>query len=358
MGRILTEKEMESVRITPDAIKAEMQQLSEKNTNKKVTAEIANDWTNFDKYLIDLSQDVKEPQQLVSVSDKPIFTRGNISCVSGKAKSRKTFLIGLFASQFLEHATTEKVIIFDTEQGTFHAQKSAKRIHRLLEWSENENNEKLRVFKLRELKTEERKEFVVNAIRHYKPDIVIIDGIRDLAKTINNEEEATEVTGLLMNLSSVNNCHICCVLHENKADNSLRGHLGTELQNKSETVISVEADGSVSAVSPKYCRDIPFETFHFRINENGLPEHCEPEMKPKNEGKLKELFNDILPATASLNYADLTNKVMAKCSIQKRGAEKKIKSAIEQDIIAKNKAGLYYSGDLNINTNTENSLPF
>ena len=316
--------------ITPDAIKEDIERPDGEALKL------------FDKYLLDLSKEIQEPQPLVFVGNTPIFTRGNISCVSGKAKSRKTFLIGLFASQFLEHATKEKIIIFDTEQGTFHAQKSTKRIHRLLDWSENENSEKLRVFKLRELKTEERREFVVNAIRHFKPDFVIIDGARDLVKSINNEEEATETTGLLMNLSSVNNCHICAVLHENKADNSLRGHLGTELQNKSETVISVEPDGIVSAVSPKYCRDIPFEKFYFRINKNGLPEYCEPDMKPKNTDKLQEIFNDILQEATFLSYADLTNRIMKNCDIKIDAAKKKISNGIKDGVIIKNNAGFYH----------------
>mgnify|MGYP007001916110 CR=1 FL=1 len=42
-----------------------------------------------------------------------------------------------------------------------------------------------------------------------------------------------------MGWSETKGIHIFTVLHENKIDNNVRGHIGTELQNKSETVISV-----------------------------------------------------------------------------------------------------------------------
>ena len=314
--------------------------------------------TDFSKFLIDLSKDIKEPQPLISLAEKPLFTRGNVSCISGKAKSRKTFLIGLFSAQFLEYGDKAKIIIFDTEQAQFHVQKSTKRIHKLLDWSEQENCEQLRVFALRELSTKERLEFVKQAIQHFRPDFIFIDGIRDLLLDFNNIAESSDLVNLLMNLSSVYNCHICAVLHENKGDNSLRGHAGTELQNKSETVISVEADGDTSAVSPKYCRNLPFEKFWFKINDEGLPEYCEPDMKPKGTDVLQKLFDELLPKDTTLSYAELRNKVMERCGVKNRAAEYKIKTATDERIIIKNNVGNYYLFIPEYVEKTANDLPF
>jgi len=313
---------------------------------------------DFDGLLIDLSKNIREPQPLISLAEKPIFTRGNISCISGKAKSRKTFLIGLFSAQFLEINDTSKIVIFDTEQAIFHVQKATKRIHRLLEFDDNRNDNRIRVFTLRELTTEKRREFVRNAIQHFRPDLIFIDGARDLMNDFNSISESSELVNLLMNLSSVHNCHICVVLHENKADNSLRGHAGTELQNKSETVISVEADGDVSAVNPKYCRNLPFEKFYFRVNENGLPEYCEPSLKPKNTDKLQELFRELLPENTTLSYAELRSKVMERCEIKDKTAEKKIKTATEEMIIVKNSVGHYHLFVPEYVEETQSNLPF
>jgi len=267
--------------------------------------------------------------------------------------------VGLLTAQFLEFDDKASVLVFDTEQSKFHAQKAIKRIHRLLEWEETKNNKRLRVFRLRELTTDQRLEFVKSAIEYYRPDLVFLDGVRDTIHDFNSIAESSEVINLLMKLSSETNSHICCILHENKSDNNLRGHAGTELQNKSETVISVDrTDDFTSEVTPKFCRNIAFEKFYFKISENGLPEYCEPEVKPKNTDKLKMIFEDILPKDITYNYAELRSKVMEKCDIKERSAEYKIKQALEQSIITKNSAGLYYSTDLNNVNATENELPF
>ena len=38
--------------------------------------------------------------------------------------------------------------------------------------------------------------------------------------------------------------HIHTILHQNKGDENARGHIGTELNNKAETVLLVEKDKS------------------------------------------------------------------------------------------------------------------
>ena len=319
-----------------------------KDTNNfDITAGIHADFEqptiNFSDYLVDLSEEIKEPPPLISFGNIPLFTRGNISCISGKAKSRKTFLSCLFSAQFLEIPDNTKIIIFDTEQAKFHVQKHAKRIHRLLEWNENQNDDRLRVFRLRELPSKERLNFIKEAIPHFKPDLIFIDGVRDIMTDFNSIAESTEIVDLLLNLSSVHDCHICAMLHENKNDDNIRGHAGTELQNKSETVISVKKDGDVSAVEPKYCRNIEFEKFYFKINHDGLPELCDPETAPKNTEKLKKLFSEILPENTTLSYAELRDAVMKNCGIKnERGAEKKIKKAIDLNLVVKNQVGHYY----------------
>ena len=317
---------------------------------------------DFDKYLIDLSTEIKEPPPLICLRDAPVFTRGNLSVVTGKAKSRKTFLIGLFAARFLEDGDNTSILYIDSEQGKFHVQKSVKRIHRLLQWDDTINDDRLKCFGLRELGCNERLKFLEAAIQRFTPDLVFIDGIRDLIQDFNNMVDSSELVNKLMKLSSVNNCHICSVLHQNKGDNNARGHLGTELINKSESVISVAADGDTSSVSPEYCRNIPFEKFWFTINSEGLPEYCDPVLKPKADDKLKQLFSELLPINESLTYSDLRNQIMEKCNIKtRRGAEKKIEKGVADSIIFKNTEEKYFCIPYNnIINNDDNSteLPF
>ena len=61
--------------------------------------------------------------------------------------------------------------------------------------------------------------------------------------------------------------HIHTVLHQNKNDEHARGHIGTELNNKAETILQVEVDKedkAISVVEAVHIRDQDFEPFAFR----------------------------------------------------------------------------------------------
>ena len=67
--------------------------------------------------------------------------------------------------------------------------------------------------------------------------------------------------------------HISTIIHQNKNDNNARGHLGTEIVNKSESVISVTRVKTVSVVKAEYCRDKEFAPFAFTVDEqSALPQ--------------------------------------------------------------------------------------
>jgi len=105
--------------------------------------------------------------------------------------------------------------------------------------------------------------------------LVIIDGVRDLLHDINNPVEATMVVSKLMRWTDCGQLHLHTVLHQNKGDKNARGHIGTELDNKAETVMLVEKDrlqAEVSTVKPVFTRGMDFPPFAFRINGDALPE--------------------------------------------------------------------------------------
>jgi hypothetical protein len=201
-----------------------------------------------------------------------VMTLGNISTMIGKAKSRKTFFITLLIVSIIKNKsafmksnlTGRKIVLFDTEQGKFHVWKICKRIMIMLGiWPEN-----LKVYGLRPLTTKERMQEIENYIGLESPELVFIDGIRDLVTDINSAEQATEIVGKLMNLSYTVNCHICGVIHQNKGDDNARGHIGSELMNKSETVLQVLKQKEISTVSAVFCRGMEPKDLNFRIKDN------------------------------------------------------------------------------------------
>lgn len=210
-------------------------------------------------------------------------TLGNISALIGKTKSRKTFAVAIATGAAIRQNAVlrmvgtfdemnRNVLVFDTEQGRYHVHKVVGRICRLAGVSFPEN---LFVYGLRPLTTEQRLEFIKWMIYNTENvGLVVIDGIRDLVHDINDNTEATNRLDDLLRWTAERHIHILTVIHMNKGNDMIRGTLGTELQNKAETVVSISLDPEnkeVSIIKPEYCRDKDFEPFAFSIDETGLP---------------------------------------------------------------------------------------
>ena len=95
-------------------------------------------------------------------------------------------------------------------------------------------NDQFFVFNVRGIGWEKRRELLTLAISEVKPDLVIVDGIKDLITDINDGTQATMVVEDQMGLAQTYNCCIVDVLHQNKSDTdrNMRGWIGTELANK------------------------------------------------------------------------------------------------------------------------------
>lgn len=209
-------------------------------------------------------------------------TLGNILTIMGKPKSRKTIFLSLIIGNIIKQNNNndtfnlsvpenrKKILVFDTEQSKGYAQLTYSRVKSIVNGADISN---LYVFSLREYDSRERLEIIEKIINHYNDAfLVAIDGIRDLIPDINNATDATMLTSKLLKWSAKNNIHIINVIHQNKADNNARGHLGSELTNKSESVISIDRkDDKISVVKPVNMRDIDFKQFAFGVDDYGTP---------------------------------------------------------------------------------------
>ena len=239
------------------------------------------------------------PPEVIQVNSSTISTLGNFSASTGKGKSKKTFnvcaivasaLTGKKVLNYEAHFPEGKnrVLYFDTEQSSYHCHKVLERINRLAGYPAEMDLSLIEFVMLREYNPIDRRQIIELALAE-RPEVglVIIDGLRDLLFDINSSTEAAEVIGLLMRWSSHYNLHIHTVLHLNKADDNVRGHIGTELNHKAETILQItrnEADGKVSEVHASLIRDRDFPPFAFQINEEGLPEIVEGfDSKPRSK---------------------------------------------------------------------------
>jgi hypothetical protein len=251
------------------------------------------------------------PPQILWVGDCSIATFGNFSASTGKAKSKKTFNISAMVAAALINGTVlnyratlppdkRKIFYFDTEQSRYHCHNVMARILRLAGLPADQNNERLTFIGLREYTPVLRMALIDYALRNSEGyGLVIIDGLRDLMYDINNAKEATDIMTVLMAWTSAYNLHIHCVLHLNKNDSNTRGHIGTELENKAETVLVIskkKENNAVSEVRPMHMRDKEFSSFAFHIDENALPvleEGYHVTVMKTKDGPLTSLANSI-----------------------------------------------------------------
>lgn len=226
------------------------------------------------------------PPQIIWIDNSTIATLGNFSASTGKAKSKKTFNVSalvaasLAGRQVLNYRAhlpegKRRILYVDTEQSRFHCHTVLERILRLAGLPTKTDNENLDFICLREYTPAVRIEVIDYALRQNKGyGLVIIDGIRDLMLDINSTGESVEVINKMMEWSSRYDLHIHCVLHLNKGDNNVRGHIGTEMSNKAETVLVISKNSdnpSVSEVHALHIREKEFKPFAFTVDDNGLP---------------------------------------------------------------------------------------
>jgi len=271
-----------------------------------------------------LNDSFEAPPIVIRVNDSIIGTLGNFSSSTGKAKSRKTFNVtsivsaGLSKSAVLNYSVNlpegkEKIIFIDTEQSKYHCKKVIDRIVNLAGLNKDTHPVNLEFVSLRPYYPGQRIQIIEYLLKTTENiGLVIIDGIRDLAYDINSPQEATQVISKLMKWTEKLNIHIHTVLHQNKGDNFSRGHLGSELDNKSESVITVEKpanDKDISIVRSGFLRDKDFEPFAFSINDNGLPylkdDFKEESLENSNKKKNSPLDHD--PQTLINNLKDIYN---------------------------------------------------
>lgn len=293
------------------------------------------------KYKIDVNEAIPRPQIAISLANTKtdgfaiLGTLGNFSVIIGKAKAKKSFFINIAVSTALSndfilerfksdlpHDKSE-VLYFDTEQGKYHVQKAVKRICTQINQPEPEN---LHTYFLRSLTPSERLQFIENEIySNNNVGFVVIDGIKDLVTSINDEEQATNIASKLLKWTEERNIHIVCVLHQNKSDTNARGHIGTELINKAETVLEVakaENEPNISIVTPQQCRNIEPEVFAFEINDYGIPiiaENFELRTETKKnrfdvtnleDFKKYQLLTEVFSKGESFSYGKLVEQIV------------------------------------------------
>jgi hypothetical protein len=235
---------------------------------------------------------------------------GGFGAISGQRKNGKTFLIaqlmaailgcdgnertkqylpGLVVPErtldFLGHPP--KVMYVDTEMEKLSSAKVLRRVHWLCNKDRSQPfpDDRFAVLWLKNVQKDDniathkkRYDIIRLAMDTIKPDVIFVDGLRDLLSSINDEESITNILNDFGGLAEERNINIWMALHQNPSKKEdaeelkMRGWAGTEYGNKvSDTLVSIKsktANGVTFTVKQQDARDKDLDDWKFEITDD------------------------------------------------------------------------------------------
>lgn len=285
----------------------------------RTTEEIADDerrkrLEELRQYWLDPREDYPEPYYMLEYNGVPFSTIGGIQAISGQKKNGKSFVLTQLMAAILGNGAERilrflpglkvpertieylghepRVLYVDTEMEKLNSAKVLRRVHWLCEWDMKQPNERFSVLWLKNMPHDEAEQahkrrwrLIRTAIETTSPDIVFIDGIRDLLSSINDEQTAVEILSQMSTMAEERRMCIWNALHQNPRMNSdgedskMRGWAGTELGNKvSDTFISIKsktANGVTFTVKQQDARGKDVDDWKYEITDDagslGIP---------------------------------------------------------------------------------------
>lgn len=210
------------------------------------------------------------PSRLSQPSWHGMAFPGAVMAFVGKEKSRKTTVLTAIAASSLamkqvcgfDYREPGNVLWIDTEQPNFYFW--------LTQWrvavqAGDDCKARYYSYMFRSMSKKDRRAGVVELIDAVQPKVLILDGIGDFVKSVNDEEECYAfVDEWLLPLAS-RGITILPVLHLNKSDGQMSGWIGTVLARKADGAFMVTAvDDWTVEVTMRNARSAKFPAFQLR----------------------------------------------------------------------------------------------
>ena len=314
-------------------------------------------------------------RMVVGVNGVPIGSCGNLLCVTGgegvgKSHYISSIIAGALSKDELDKDMTlgldiaknrhqKAVLLFDTEQSEAQLYKNVSMI--LKRSGFDSKPEHFHPIYMTAMSRNERLTLIRDALdmlyyRHKGIQIVVIDGVADLVRSANDEQESISIVDDLYKLADIYNTCIVCVLHFVPNGFKLRGHLGSELQRKSSGILSIEKDeiGNFSVVKAMKVRDgspldVPLMKFGWDKEKDMfvyLGEKSKDEKEKWKETELKEVAKSIFKLEGPMSYARLVTLVMDNMEVKERTAKKYVSIMKERGIVTQGGNSNYNIGKL------------
>ena len=199
---------------------------------------------------IDDEEDTENDCLLKTRKEISFMPRENICVVVAPKKSGKSSFIAIIVASvlgcgrhfdFIALKDNFKVLIVDTEQSEKDQRKCMKYIWEMCKkcrMSKDEFRKRFYTMHARSIRGETLRKRVESEIITYKPDLVVIDGVAQMAANLMDQEESAKINDQLQSIAEAYKCVIMCVIHTSKKNRNdkdyntflSKGALGTMLE--------------------------------------------------------------------------------------------------------------------------------
>lgn len=258
-------------------------------------------------YVVDMANPSPPQEYLMIYQDIAYRPRGDLSVLKAKKKSGKsTFLkievACMISESGMVHGMSRsclpgtdiirpplKVLWLDTEQSFASSDLCYRQVLQMAGLPLNVNSPNLRMVNSRMNNPDERLAMLEEEVYADTYDVVILDGIKDVAKDINDPSETDMIVSKVLQILQDTKVAFIAVIHENPAKDSdkMRGWLGTEIGNKAFEIQDVKhnAKTGIFTVSNPDRRGKNIPPYGFRFDEDDMLEQCEPEAEFDGQGQ-------------------------------------------------------------------------
>lgn len=305
---------------------------------------------------------------ILKQDDKPVLFPNTINTIQGQAGVHKSRLAETICSALLKRPGCESTLLqftanpfksysvcyVDTERNlTEQLPYALQQIQRKAGYAREEHPANFDYISLLDIPRKERFSILTQYLHHVRQTfsnhlLVVLDVTTDCIRDFNRSDDSLELIDLMNEAINTYDVTFLCLIHENPGASKARGHLGTELMNKSSTVIQVgfERDGSgneTDLIRIKYlkCRSTrrpePFFV-SFSETEKGLVVADKARVQELADGRRQKARHEEMVAyleqclTSPLSSHELVSRLMQQFGAKDRTIRDRLAAIIAEEV--------------------------
>jgi archaellum biogenesis ATPase FlaH len=241
------------------------------------------------------------------------------------------------------------VVYIDTEQAKGNYNSFIKNTLKRAGLSEINKPDFFYAYNLKKNDIENRKIFLKNLLSiisniHNGIHLIVIDGIADFVYSINEERDCNLIIDSFIKMAEQHKTVIALVIHQNPGKDKTRGHLGSQLERKAESIIKITKKKGFSEVTPLHLRNAGgFDPIKFSFNSELGYHTLFYGVDEDNEEKSSiDFLSKIFSGNAVLKRQEIIRKIMDEFGIKDKAAYRRL-SEKYKDFLAFDKSTKTYS---------------